>query len=87
VRVSQHGRPWRGTIVVEVRTRAGKTIDRVGKFPFAGSRLAGYLWSSEDKGQILDFKIFLVQNGKTVGTVTYPVYVQYVYTHSARSIS
>lgn len=79
LQVSQNGKPWKGTIAVEVQTRAGKTIDRVGQFPFTGSRLAGYLWSSEDKGQLLTFKISLVQNGKTVGSVSYPVYVQFVY--------
>jgi hypothetical protein len=78
LRVTKRGKPWRGTVSVEVTTRAGATVDRVGQFPFAGSRLAGYLWASEDKGLLLRFTIRLVENGRTVGSITYPVYVRYV---------
>ena len=44
-----------------------------------GSKLAGYLWATADKGQTLDFKVALQQGGKTVGSSSYQVYVQPVY--------
>jgi hypothetical protein len=79
LQVSRNGRPWRGTVVVTVETRSGEVVDRVGQFAFSGSRLAGYLWASADAGKQLVFHVQLLQAGRSVGSVSYPVYVQPVY--------
>ena len=59
-------------MIVEVQTPNGKVVDHVGKFALAGSWLAAYVWNASDRG-VLDFKVMLTQNGKTVASISYPV--------------
>jgi len=72
VRAQQDGRPWRGTLIVEVQTPKGRVVDHVGRFPFTGSWLAAYLWNPNDRG-LFDFKVTFSQNSKTVASALYPV--------------
>jgi hypothetical protein len=77
LRVRRHGKPWHGTIDVEVLDTKGKPVDRVGQFTFPGGTLQGYLWASADQGQVLDFTITLLGNGnRAVGSIAYRVYVK-----------
>ena len=70
------GKPWQGTIVIEVVTPGGKKIDGVGMFGFDGSWLRAYIWRRPDKGQILDFRISFLEGKKKVGMETYRVSVK-----------
>lgn len=74
--VTDDGKPWTGTASVNVQTRKGVVVDRVGVFPFAGSLLRGYVWAAVDQGKRLDFVITLRRRGDRVGSVDYEVFVQ-----------
>lgn len=74
IRAWENGRPWQGIVKVDVQTPKGKIIDDVGRYPFKGSLLDGYLWNHADRGLLL-FKVVFTQDGRTVGQATYPVRV------------
>ena len=77
LRVWQHGKPWRGTIVIEVFDTKGKSLDRVGQFAFVGRSLRGYLWATADQDQVLDFTVSLLgKKNRAIGHVDYRVYVK-----------
>jgi hypothetical protein len=79
LRVTRHGKPWHGTIVIEVFDAKGKSVDRVGQFAFNGTLLQGYLWAAADQGQVLDFSVSLLgKNNRAIGHVGYRVYVKKV---------
>jgi hypothetical protein len=77
LRVWQHGKPWRGTVVIEVFDTKGKSVDRVGQFVFVAGLLQGYIWAAADQGQVLDFTVSLLgKNKRAIGHVEYRVYVK-----------
>ena len=71
-----NGRPWQGTILIEVVTTKGKHVDGVGQFGFNGSTLRANVWSLADRGQTLDFRIRFLAGTKVVDTTTYRVAVR-----------
>jgi hypothetical protein len=74
VQVRQSNHPWQGVARVDVQTPKGKIVDDVGRYPVRGSLLLGYLWNPKDHGLFI-FRVVLMQNGRSVGQVAYPVRV------------
>jgi hypothetical protein len=71
------GKPWQGSILIEVVTPKGKKVDGIGMFAFNGSWLRAYIWRRPDRGETLDLRIRFIQgNSKVVATVAYRVRVQ-----------
>jgi len=70
------GKPWHGTILVEVVTPSGKKIDGVGTFAFDGSWLRAYIWRRPDRGQTLDLRIRFLEGTKAIQTKSYRVFVK-----------
>jgi hypothetical protein len=71
------GKPWHGSILIEVVTPAGKKVDGIGMFAFDGSCLRAYIWRRPDRGLTLDLRIrFLEGAGTVVATAAYRVHVQ-----------
>lgn len=70
------GRPFQGTILLEVITPKGKKIDGIGQFAFTGSWLRAYIWRRPDKGQTLNLKVSLLAGTKVVASTAYRVSVQ-----------
>jgi hypothetical protein len=70
------GKPFAGTIVLEVVTPKGKRIDGIGQFAFTGSWLRAYIWRRPDKGQTLNLKVSLLAGTKVVASTAYRVSVQ-----------
>jgi len=70
------GKPWHGTILVEVVTPAGKKINGVGMFGFSGSWLRAYIWRRPDRGLTLDLRITFLEGTKKVASTSYRVSVK-----------
>ena len=70
------GKPFQGTIVLEVVTRSGKKIDGIGQFAFKGTWLRAYIWRRADKGLALDLRVSLIEGTKLVAKTSYRVNVQ-----------
>lgn len=70
------GKPWHGTIVIEVLTMKNERLDRIGMFGFSGSWLRAYIWRRSDKGQTLDLRISFVEGSKTIKSTSYRVSVK-----------
>src|SRR5439155_23896671 len=61
LRVSSGGKPWTGTIQIDVATAKGRRIDFVGGYVFSGARLGSYIWNAADQGKTLLFRIRFLQ--------------------------
>jgi hypothetical protein len=70
------GKPFQGTIMLEVVTPKGKKVDGIGLFAFTGSWLRAYIWRRPDKGQTLDLKVSLLAGTKVVASRAYRVSVR-----------
>ena len=70
------GKPFQGTLLLEVVTPKGKKIDGIGQFAFTGSWLRAYIWRRPDKGQTLKLKVSILAGTKVVASTAYRVSVQ-----------
>jgi hypothetical protein len=70
------GKPFQGTVLLEVVTSKGKKLDGIGQFAFTGSWLRAYIWRRPDKGQTLSLKVSLLAGTKVVASTAYRVSVR-----------
>jgi hypothetical protein len=70
------GKPFEGTIVLEVVTPKGRKIDGIGQFAFRGSWLRAYIWRRPDKGRTLNLKVSFLAGAKVVASTAYRVSVR-----------